>query len=207
MNYHIGQILKEKTIISYLEEKGISPQKKSGDKTMYCCPIHSGDNDPSFVVYPVGYKGREYETYYCFGCHSGITLINLKCDLESVTKRECIRYFLKDVKIDTQDAVDSIISDAKKNKLGIEENNEVEFYLLLINAMCRRFTSEDCFGDEEEIAFFDHFLERVESIARANDVKLLEGIYDLLDKGVTKRFLAYKKRKEEEEAGSLNWKI
>ena len=207
MNYHISKILKEKTITSYLEEKGISPQKKSGDKLMYCCPIHSGDNDPSFIVYPIGYKGRDYQTYYCFGCHSGITLINLKCDVEKITKKESIKYFLKDIKIDSQDVVDSIIEDAKKNKLGIEENNEVEFFLLMINATCRRYTSEDCYGDEEETDFFEKFLERVESVARSKDINLLKGVYDLLDRGIAKRSLNYKKRKEDEETNSLNWKI
>ena len=95
MNYYINKILREKTITSYLEEKGFFPQKKSGDKSIYCCPIHSGDNDPSFVVYPTGYKGREYETYYCFGCHSGITLINLKSDIEKISAKEVIKFYVK----------------------------------------------------------------------------------------------------------------
>ena len=207
MNYHIGKILREKKITSYLEEKGISPQKKSGDKMIYCCPIHSGDNDPSFVVYPVGYKGREYQTYYCFGCHSGITLINLKSDLEKITKKESIKHFLKDVKIDSQDVIDSIIEDAKKNKLGIEENREIELFLLMVNNTCRRFTIEDCYRDEEEAVFFEKFLEKVESVARSNNIDLLKGVYDLLDRGITKRFAAYQKRKDEEESNSLNWKI
>jgi DNA primase len=207
MNYHVSVILKEKTITSYLEERGIMPQKTSGDKKMYCCPIHSGDNDPSFVVYPVGYKGREYQTYYCFGCHSGITLINLKSDLEKISHKNAIKHFLKDVKIDSQDVIDSIIEDAKKNKLGIEENNEIELLLFLINSTCRRFVVEDCHRDEVEVNFFENFLKRVEETARENNVELLQGIYDLLGDGIAKRSVGYKNRKEEAEVSSLNWRI
>ena len=134
-------------------------------------------------------------------------LINLKSDLEKITKKESIKHFLKDVKIDSQDAIDSIIEDAKKNKLGIEDNNEVEFLLFLINSTCRRFVVEDCNKDSVEVVFFEKFLKRVEEIARANDTKLLQGIYDLLVDGIVKRNLEYKSRQEEEEVGSLNWRI
>jgi DNA primase len=207
MNFYINKILQEKTITSYLEEKGILPQKTSGDKKMYCCPIHSGDNDPSFVVYPVGYKDRDYQTYYCFGCHSGITLINLKSDLEQISRKESIKYFIKEVKIETQEVIDSIIEDAKKNKLGIEENHGVEFMLLMINSTCRRYVVEDCHGDYEETIFFEKFLKRIEMVARSKNVDLLNGVYDLLGDGISKRSLEYKKRLEDKEINSLNWKI
>lgn len=207
MNFYINRILRERTITSYLEEKGILPKKTSGDKKMYCCPIHSGDNDPSFVVYPVGYKGRDYQTYYCFGCHSGITLINLKSDLEQISRKESIKYFIKDVKIETQEVIDSIIEDAKKNKLGIEENHGVEFMLLTINSGCRKFVIDVCKRDEEEIVFFEKFLKKVEEVARSRNVDLLDGIDNLLHNGFEQRFLGYKKRQEEKEINSLNWKI
>jgi DNA primase len=207
MNFYINKILQERTITSYLEEKGILPQKTSGDKKMYCCPIHSGDNDPSFVVYPVGYKGREYQTYYCFGCHSGITLINLKSDLEQISRKACIKYFIKDVKIEDEDVERSIIEDAKKEKLGIEENHGVEFILLAIHATCRRHVVEACCLDDEEMAFFEIFLEKVERVARSRNADLLNGVYDILVDGITKRDLGYKKRQEEKELSSLNWKI
>lgn len=207
MNFYINKILKERTITSYLEEKGILPQKTSGDKKIYCCPIHSGDNDPSFIVYPVGYKGRDYQTYYCFGCHSGITLINLKSDLEQISRKQSIKYFIKDVKIEDEDVERSLIEDAKKEKLGIEENHGVEFMLLMINSTCRRFVVEDCYSDEVEILFFEKFLKKIENVARSKNVDLLNKVYDLLGDGITKRNLAYKNRKDEEEIRSLNWKI
>lgn len=207
MNFYINKILKERTITSYLEEKGILPQKTSGDKKIYCCPIHSGDNDPSFIVYPVGHKGRDYQTYYCFGCHSGITLINLKSDLEQISRKQSIKYFIKDVKIEDEDIERSLIEDAKKEKLGIEEDHGAEFMLLMINSTCRRFVADDCYGDEVETIFFEEFLEKVERVARSRNVDLLNSVYDILVDGIEKRDSAYKKRKDEAGVSSLNWKI
>lgn len=207
MNYYISQVLKEKKITSYLEEQGIFPQKKSGDKLAYRCPIHIGDNDPSLIVYPEGYKGREYQTYYCFGCHSGITIINLKSDFEKISREEAIKYFLKGVKIDDQNIIDSVIKEAEKEKLGIEENHGIEFLLLMINNTCRNFISDDCQMDEEEIAFFEQFFAKVDKVARARDEKTLESIYEILLLGIPKRLQKLKERQEEKEINSLKWKI
>ena len=207
MNYYIDKILKEKSITSYLEEKGIFPQKKSGGKHMYCCPVHVGDNDPSLVVYPIGYKEREYQTYYCFGCHSGITLINLKSDIEKISTRESVKHFLKDVDIDNEDVRKSIIEDFKNNKLGIEENKSVEFLMLLIYTTCRRHIVDECENDEEEILFFENFFEKIDKIAMSRNLDLLNKIFDILVDGNEKRSINYKKKKGENIDTSLNWKI
>jgi len=207
MNYYINRILQEKSITSYLESRGIFPQKRTGDKDIYHCPIHQGDNDPSFVVYPVGTKGRDYQTYYCFGCHSGITLINLKSALENISIKEVVKYFIKDIKIDTRDVVLSIIEDAKKQKLGIEENKGIEFLLLMINSSCRRHIMEDCEANEEEIDFFENFFKKIDDIARARNLELLQQVSFILDEGKDKRSKDYKKKKEEMEISSLTWKI
>ena len=207
MNYYINRILQEKTITSYLEEKSIFPNKKTGDKDIYLCPIHKGDSDPSFVVYPIGTKGRNYQTYYCFGCHSGITLINLKSNSENISTKESVKYFLRNVKIDNKDVIRSIIEDFKKKKLGVEEDKRVEFLLLMINSTSRRHIAEQCNMDEEEIIFYEKFFRKVDNVARSRDVNLLEKIFDLLHKGNEKRSKNYNKKKEEQEVSSLTWKI
>lgn len=207
MNYYISKILREKTITSYLEEKGIFPQKRTGDKYLYHCPIHSGDNSPSFTVYPVGHKGRDYQTYYCFACHSGISVINLKSDLENISTKESVKYFIKNTNIDNSDVRKSIIEDFKRKKLGIEENKGVEFLMLLINTTCRRHIIEECENDEEERIFFEKLFFKMDKIARARNVDLLEGIFDIIVRGNEKRSINYKKKKEENVDNSFNWKI
>lgn len=49
------------------------------------CPLHDGDNTPSFQVYPGG-RG-----WYCFGCGQGGDVINLAMALWGLTFREAVR--------------------------------------------------------------------------------------------------------------------
>ncbi len=206
MNYYITKILQEKTITSFLEERGIYPLKKSGDKWIYRCPVHQGDVDPSFIVYPVGTKGRDYQTYHCFGCHSGITLINLKSDLDRVTTKESVKAFLKNIKINYEEARQSIINDWKKGELGIEHRNDIEMTMLLINNTCRRHI-EDCDKDEDETDFFETFFERTDKIARSKNLDMLEEVYDILIRGNEKRVEKFKKKEEDKDISALSWRL
>ena len=206
MNYYVNKILQEKSITSFLEERNIYPQKKSGEKSFYLCPIHQGDTSPSFIVYPAGTKGRDYQTYYCFSCHSGITLINLKSDLDKVSTKESLKHFMKGVEINHGEAKKSIVDDYKKGELGIERNNDIESIMLFINSTCRRHIVE-CDYDDEEIDFFEIFFEKVDKIARSRNLNTLEEVYDILLRGIDKRVENYIKRQEDTDISSLSWKI
>lgn len=211
-NYYIDRILEEKKITDFLQENGIYPVKKSGDKYIYRCPIHPGDNDPSFIVYPVGTKGRSYQTYHCFGCQSGINIINLKSDLDNVSIKHAVKSFLKGMDVDPVEAtdaiIDSIIGDIEGNKKEIESDNRVELLLLLLNTTCRRYLTE--YGDDEEVEFFENnFYKKVDEIARAKDVDTLDAYFNMLiDKKVlVMRAEAIKKCKEDEETSASEWII
>lgn len=205
MNYYIDQILKDKKITSFLEERGITPVKKTGDKWVYRCPVHAGDNDPSFVVYPEGIKGREYQTYYCYGCHSGVTVINLKSDIDKISPKKSVKYFLKDINIDYKDARDSIIDDIKKGNLVIDPQKEIEKILLLINSTCREHLL--VYRDSEELEFFDIFFEEIDKVARSRNINVLEKIYDILVEGIEKRVEKFQTRREDEEISSMAWRL
>lgn len=207
-NYHVSRILEEKKIIDFLQENGIYPIKKSGEKTIYRCPIHPGDNDPSFIVYPVGTKGRNYQTYHCFGCHSGINIINLKSDLDRVSIKESIRFFLKGISINPDEVIDSIISDIQNGDDIVEDDKQIEMLLLSINITCKDHLTR--YGDEGEIKFFDDiFYKKVDEIARARDADTLETYHNmLLEKEVlVKRAENINNRKEEEETSAVKWRI
>ncbi len=211
-NYYVDRILEEKKITDFLDENGIYPIKQSGDKFVYRCPIHSGDNDPSFLVYPVGTKGRNYQTYHCFGCHSGINIINLKSDLDKVSSKEAIRFFLKGIDIDQVEAmesiVNSVIEDIENDKEIDEGDKRIEFLMLSLNNICRGHL--DKHGDPEEVKFFDEiFYKKVDEIARARDVETLDAFYNkLIDKEVlVKRSEIIQKNKEEEGASASEWII
>ena len=205
MNYYTNQILKEKKITTFLEERGIYPVRKTGDKFIYRCPVHVGDNDPSFVVYPEGIEDKDYQTYYCFGCHSGTTIINLKKDIDSVSFKESVKFFLKDIKIDIKGERESIIDDIQKDELEIDNKKKIETLLLEINSTCRDHLLS--YNDEEEIDFFENFFKEVDRIARTKNTELLEKISDLLHKGNEKRAEKFQERQEENYKSALAWRL
>ena len=212
-NYYVDRILEEKKITDFLDENGIYPVKRSGDKLVYRCPVHSGDNDPSFLVYPIGTKGRNYQTYHCFGCHSGINIINLKSDLDKVSSKEAIRFFLKGINVDPIDAMnsitDSLIEDLNREEGKSDEGDKtIELLMLVLNMRCRKHL-EEC-DDESEINFFDDiFYKKVDELAKGKDVGTLHAYYNML---MTKNVLAdraeiIRKSKEEEEVSASKWII
>ena len=212
-NYYVDRILEEKKITDFLDDNGIYPAKKAGEKWVYLCPIHAGDSSPSFVVYPVGTKGRNYQTYHCFGCHSGINIINLKSDLDKVSPKEAIRFFLKGIDIDQVEAmesiVDSVIEDLNgEDKRIDEEDKRIELLMLSLTDVCRMHLSK--MDNVEEVRFFeDVFYKKVDGIARARDVETLEAFYNrLIDKEVlVKRSEIILKSREEEGASASEWII
>lgn len=211
-NFYVDLILEEKKITDFLQENGYHPVKKSGDKWIYLCPVHAGDSDPSFIVYPVGTKGRNYQTYHCFGCHSGINIINLKSDLDKVSIRDAVNFFLKGIDVDLTDATESIadstIKEIDEDKKTIDEDKSIELLLMSLNIFCKEYLLE--YGDEEEILFFEEkFYKKIDEIARSRDVDTLEEYYNMLiEKEVlVKRADAIRERREKEETSAVKWWI
>ena len=210
-NYHISRILKDKTIREFLQERGIYPVRKSRSKWLYHCPIHSGDNDPSFIVYPPG-EGRialPYETYYCFGCHSGLNILNLKSDLDGVSLKDSATYFLKDISIEDKDVRDSIIDEIQSGGVnGLDDAHAIEMLVLILNTDCRRYLEDQ--NNTSENNFFDNnVFPRIDTIARSGDYETLDAIYErFLDDNVFhKRVEKLIKEKEEEELSAVDWRI
>jgi len=192
MNFYINKILREKTITSYLEEKGILPQKTSGDKKIYCCPIHSGDNDPSFVVY----LNSQYENYYCYGCHSGGSIINLVSDLEKISIKKAIAKLASGLNIKSVDILDSVIEQLKANK-RFDNNNNLEILFLKINKACYNYIWSVNY-DKDEICFFEEIYKKIDKVAFARDEDTLSEMFRfLVDQGFPSRVDRLFNKKEE----------
>jgi hypothetical protein len=215
-NYYVDRILEEKKITDFLDENGIYPAKKTGEKWVYLCPIHAGDSSPSFVVYPVGTKGRNYQTYHCFGCHSGINIINLKSDFDKVSAKEAIRFFLKDMDVNPVEAMKSVadsireeVSRGKKNDKKIDDGDKrIELLMLSMVNICKTHLSK--IDDDEEARFFeDVFYKKVDEIARARDVETLEAFRNrLIDRQVLEnRVENIRKNRVEEGVSRSQWII
>ena len=182
-------IFRERKITDYLADKGIFPTREHGNRKMYICPVHEGDTSPSMTVF----TDSEYENYYCFGCHSGTTIINLVADMENIDKRQAFKALIKGLDIPD----DEILADFSASYDNFVEAEgygdlismaDVEDLSLRISVECRNFLDYNANFDVEEVAFFEKVLQKVDALTRAKDKESLEKIfYFLVDDGIPYR--------------------
>lgn len=201
-SYVVNQILISQKITDYLSDKGINPVRKSGNLFTYHCPIHKGDHTPSFIVYEVGTKGRDFQTYYCFGCKSGITILNLISELEGVNIKDAFIRCAKEVNILPEEistsCIQNIISmDRNSLKEYIDGNyvNEVQnrdLLFLSITLLVKRHIKE-LEIDRSEIDFFDkNIFPAIENAARKFKMDVLSELSSfLMVKGIPSRRSQY----------------
>ncbi|MHA1470333.1 MAG: hypothetical protein ACTSSP_07200, partial [Candidatus Asgardarchaeia archaeon] len=141
--------------------------------------------------------------------HSGINIINLKKDLDDLSVKESATSFLRGMKLDKGDRIESVADNLSKfveeGNLEIGDNKRIECLLLLINTTCRNHLLT--YKDEEEFNFIREFLKKVEIVARSKNVETLEKVHHLLAPGLGKRSKAFLKRKEKETLSSVDWDI
>ena len=191
-NELVNVILKERKITDFLEKRGITSVRESNGKLIYHCPIHEGDNEPSFMVYV---NQGEYQTYHCFGCGSGKDIINLVCAIDNISIKQAIRQLVIGLDIEYSDILDSLINEIINEKEKQEDKN-TEKILLEIGFVCRNHLNK--YDDEEETEFFFKIFEKIDYFARIKDNETLKEMYEILmDKGIPQRINICEKRKEQ----------
>lgn len=70
-----------------LSERGVSPSKKFGSKLIYKCPIHTGDDSPSFHVY----EKDNGDDFFCYGCKVGGDVVKLVTVLNKCSNRDAFK--------------------------------------------------------------------------------------------------------------------
>ena len=191
-------IFKERKITDYLAKKGIFPSREHGNRKMYICPVHEGDSSPSMTVY----TDTEYENYYCFGCHSGTTIINLVADMEKVDRRQAFKSLIQGLDIpggavveDILDGYDSFIEAGDYGDLV--SMAEVEDLSLRISVECYNFLNLQTDFDIEEISFFERVLQKIDALTRAKNKEGLEEIFRfLVEEGIPYRAEVFYDKKE-----------
>lgn len=185
----IKNILINNKITDYLENKGIYPEKKAGKKILYLCPIH-GEKSPSFVVYPEGYKGQDFQSFHCFGCGAGSSIFNLISKLENLSFKSSFSKLASDVSFKDVDLIDEYINKMKKDSFfdsslyKIEENDieERDSLYFSINYSIREHIENTGF-DPEEIYFFEKkVVHIIDKIARDGNIEALRYIENNLSK-------------------------
>lgn len=206
-NFYVDKIIKENSIVDFLAERGISPVRSSNNRFFYKCPVHKGDVVPSFIVYGAGTKGRDYQTYHCFGCGSGINIINLKVDLDQTSKKEAISYFLKnsEIDIDNNSVIDDAIENAIKQNEFQREENEMNSLLLLIGYRCREFLKD--INDDEYNSIFEKFFKEIDYLVRNANPDMIKKYYELLfEKRIFERIKdKVEKTREDEQTHASEW--
>lgn len=87
MKGFITSLTSKVKIADVLNERSITPNKQYGDKLIYKCPIHKGDNSPSFYVYQKDYG----DDFFCYGCKSGGNVIKLVQLLNNCSSKDAIK--------------------------------------------------------------------------------------------------------------------
>jgi len=175
----IQTILKEKKITDFLESRGIHPVRESGSRLAYLCPIHEGDTCPSFIVFTDG----EYQTYKCFGCHAGIDIINLVCDLDHVSLGKAIQILSDGLTIEQANLLASQILNGQKILNGEYGSDiELETTMLQIGSFCRGYLNRYNEDNEEDIVFFLNMYKMVDKAMIENDLETLVAMLEILQK-------------------------
>ncbi|KKM17504.1 hypothetical protein LCGC14_1675110 [marine sediment metagenome] len=189
--YHIECIFKERKIVDLLENRGFVPARQQPGKLIYHCPLHTGDNDPSFVVY----LNKEYQNYFCYGCSSGGNVINLLSAIDKISLREAAKYLIKGIDINEIDVISSLLK-AVKEGIIIDHDDSIEELILMINYICKKHF-EELNLDETEIGDFNVLFQEIDRFMMARDIDTLREVYNfLLLRGFAQRKKNYLKKQE-----------
>ena len=189
----IETVLKSKTIVDYLSSQGHEPVTCSGSKWKYLCPfLDHQETKPSFIVF----RDRDVETFWCFGCSRGLTLINLIANLEGLTYGQTLQKLVPDYQITSEDEIKVLLSQIDKiHETPPEE--DIGKTLINISRMCLTYlekTKND--GAEEEI--MDKFYAQLDQDIIELEIDNVSRYQLILPKILGTRKSIYRKKKLEE---------
>jgi len=136
----IYKILRSKSIVEYLSQKGYNPIKSmSGGKLQYLCPFPDHkETHPSFVVY----TASEYENFHCYGCQRSFNIIHLVAELDGLSFKESVKKLGADLECNPLEGVE--VSEARianiinSDKL-FQNNTEINDTLGYMSSITRNF--------------------------------------------------------------------
>lgn len=115
----------------FLMEIGIAPSRSYDNKHVYKCPIHAGDNSPSFYVYQ---PEDGHDNFYCYGCKKWGDVVDLKSFIDRIPVNEscailCDKYKLNSFAIASE-------NDLLENEIDSWERMEEKKEDIDIGALC-----------------------------------------------------------------------
>lgn len=204
--YIVEEISKRYPITAYLDSCGVSPRRDSEGKSVYHCPLpsHPGDRTPSFYVYDKG----DHEDYYCYGCKSGGSVIQLVAAMEHLSVRDAISKLSNSLNIDIADVIDSVVREVIQATGGaIDDTESVLQLVMYVSSFCHDFLSRTEF-DPAEISICDKLSELCDNLMKSRDRKGLEQVMNTIPTKLGQRYRAWlQKKKEEERKSAVAWHV
>lgn len=191
--------------MTYLENRGITPVKRlTGGKLSYLCPLPGHkESKPSFIVF----TNAEYENYYCFGCGSGTTIIQLVAALDSISNKRAIEILSDGMEI-TED-LELELSDKRNYRQRSKDEIERWINLNLKTLSTLPFLAEVCRAhlesvemDDTECGIIDKFWEQIDKWISEYEFDELRDLGNVVPPMLMKRrenFEQEKRRKHESE--------
>lgn len=191
-NYVISEILKSRKITDYLAQKGHNPvgQMMNG-KLKYRCPIHKGDNTPSFIVYLNG----EFENYFCYGCKARYHIIHLFRDLENVSTEEAIKALANGLDLNVDAEIAHAIREINEDRSLMQEVTVVDAALAL-NKMLYGFLKKVNF-EATCVQSAEQMYQMIDKLIDAGDVTGLKKLEDPLTDAIIRKIRWYQDLEEQ----------
>jgi len=126
-------------IREFLESKKIYPAKSYGGRHVYKCPIHAGDNSPSFYVYE---PEDSHDNFFCFGCKKWGDVVDLRSMMDRISIMDACSFFCEEKnishlsRISEEDLLDTEIANWDS---GERNNNDVKDFSVLCFSMAKLF--------------------------------------------------------------------
>jgi len=157
----IENILKTKSIVSYLEKRGIHPTKHlNSGRLAYICPFPDHqESKPSFIVY----TEAEFENFYCFGCQSKYTIIDLVAKLEGISWKEAVQKLSDGMEISPETETTFNIRRGNKNLSDVfaDPCRSIADNMLDISRDCRNYL-ESVHCEILECSIIDKFYKEID---------------------------------------------
>ncbi len=209
MNALIKQILRSRSIVDYLEQKGHSPvHRMRNDRLFYNCPLPDHEEKkPSFVVW----TQDEHENFYCFGCQRHNNIINLVSFMEGISFKESLKRLSDGMEMSDIEEGEFAIQQLDRDIEKLRDNpiyspcTEFTSTILSISSLCRHHMVGVNF-DDNEIRIVDKFWELVDGKIADFAFEELEETLSFLPEILTTRQDIYQQtvtdKKREEYASS-----
>lgn len=172
--------------MEYLAQRGHTPVNHiGGGKYRYLCPFSDHkETVPSFVVF----TNSEYENFWCFGCCSGHSIINLVARLDNISYKEALDKLSDGVVVSTEDDIKYTLDRIKKEIITTDPVSELSRVLLEISWQCFLYTQGVQF-DPYELKIIDNYYSFVDDC-------ILNTEFDKIEKSLSYLSLHLARRKK-----------